>query len=122
RLGGGGSGEILEKKCWLLWAPVAYPRQSGGSKRRRYRGAPIPRALLPGPYLVGQNRRPNVVRSERCGLASIPMLAVPERAHRCCEDLRGHLQLPLAIWQLVANVPVAAHAPRAATLPRSQVG
>src|SRR6516165_2638986 len=37
----------------------------------------MPRALLPGPSLRRQNRRPNVVRSEHCDLASIPMLAVP---------------------------------------------
>src|SRR5262249_11652477 len=74
----------------------------------------MPRALLPEPSLRRQSHRPNVVRCERCGLASIPMLAVPERAQHFYEVLRGHLQLLTAIWRLDANVPAAACARRSA--------
>src|SRR5262249_62260632 len=46
-----------------------------------------------------------VFRSERCGLLSIPILAVPGRARHYSGALRNHLQLPTAIWQLEADVP-----------------
>src|SRR6476646_8806943 len=59
---------------------------------------------------IASTEPPTVFRSERCGVLSIPMLAVPGRARHYSGALRNHLQLPTAIWQLEDNVLAAARA------------